>query len=80
MINFGINPFNSYILNSCRKDYLENYLKIKEIKFKFFKQHDLWKYKKMLIKLFEYPDTIEDADLFLLKLNFLENIIKLKGR
>ena len=70
----------SYIvLTGLWKKYLNSYLLLHNKKLKFFKQHDLWKFRKLLIKLFDYPETINNIITFDLKLSVLEYWLKIEG-
>lgn len=64
---------NYYIL---KERYEFTYILIQNKKFSFFKQHDLWKFKKLLTKLFEYPETIRNFRALANELFYLENLIK----
>ena len=58
-----------------RKRYQFIYLLIQYEKISFFKQHNLWKFKKLLTKLFEYPETIRDFRSLYNELFYLESVI-----
>ena len=66
------------ILSNLQKRYLFNYLLLYGKKISFFRQHDLWKFQKLLIKLFDYPETINSVNAFALNLCFLEYCLNLK--
>lgn len=78
MYSYSWIAFNQNILCDLKKDYKKQYLKIKNIKYNFFTQHNLWKYKKMLTRLFEKTNSIKSAETFILKLIFLEILLNIK--
>lgn len=66
----------AFILAEIQHHFFQDYLILSNEKINFFRQHNLWKYKNMLIKLFDYPETIRNLELFEFNLFVLENIIK----
>ena len=67
------------MLSYLRTEYLDDYLLLYGEKINFFKQHDLWKFRKLLIRLFDYPEAIKNSNTFCLDLLCLKKYLKLKG-
>lgn len=67
------------MLNYLWTEYLDDYLLLYGEKISFFKQHDLWKFRELLIRLFDYPETIKNFNTFCLDLLYLKKYLKLKG-
>ena len=65
-----------FIIVELQNRFFQDYLILSNEKISFFKQHTLWKYKNMLIKLFDFPETIWNWKSFEFNLFMLENIIK----
>lgn len=63
-------------IKSLQNKYLCDYLILHNKKVKFFKQHNIWKYKKALTKLFDFPETIHNITVFEFNLYVLENFAK----
>lgn len=65
-----------FLITELQKQYLQDYLSLKIKKIRFFKQHNLRKYRNMLIKLFEFPEMIDNWEIFEFNLHILDNRIK----
>lgn len=65
------------ILSNLRTKYLYDYLLLYGKKISFLKQHDLWKFQKLLIRLFDYPEKIKNINVFSLNLYCSERWAKL---
>lgn len=63
-------------IKNLQNRYSWDYLMLYDKKISFFKQHNIWKYKKALIKLFDFPETIRDWRSFEFNLYILENLAK----
>lgn len=64
------------IIENLWRHYQMDYLMLHDKKISFFKQHTLWKYRKELIKLFDFPETIRNWRSFEFNLSMLEIWIK----
>ena len=62
-----------------QEKFFNDYLLLQNEKVKFFKQHTLWKYRKSLIKLFEFPESIINWNSFEFELYALKNLINKYG-
>lgn len=65
-----------FLIAELQKQYLQDYLSLKIEKISFFKQHNLWKYRNMLTKLFEFPEMVNNWEIFEFNLYILDNMIK----
>ena len=62
-----------------QEKFFYDYLLLQNEKVKFFKQHTIWKYRKLLIKLFEFPESIINWNSFEFELYALKNLISKYG-